>query len=221
MFANEVDERIELRLIQHHHCAELFKLMDANRDHLRPWHPWIDGIRSAGDLERSITGWLQQFAGKRGFHAGIWHEGKLCGMINHLTIDWLNRSTVLSYWLDEAHQGRGIMTAACRKFVSHAFRTIQLNRVAIECASDNTRSRRIPERLGFKIEGIIRGIEWLHDRYADHAMYSLLRTDVLHGDSQSVGDSTREEFRNEVPARHNAAKSRFESISLEAANACS
>ncbi len=162
--------------------------MDANRKHLRPWHPWIDLIRSTADLDRFITEWLQQLSKNRGFHAGIWHEGELCGVINHLNIDWLNRSTVLSYWLDEARQGRGIMTDACRAFVSHAFHTLQLNRVTIECASRNTRSRGIPERLGFKFEGVIRGAEWLHDHFADHAIYGLLKGDQSHGSSMSVTD---------------------------------
>jgi ribosomal-protein-serine acetyltransferase len=177
MFTHKINGQIELQLIQHSHCRELFNLMEANRKHLRPWHPWIELIKSTADLDRFITKWLQQFCNNRGFYAGIWHEGTLCGVINHLNVDWANRSTVLSYWLDEDHQGRGIMTAACRALVTHAFETLKLNRVTIECASENTRSRRIPERLGFKLEGIVRGAEWLHDTFADHAIYGLIKGD--------------------------------------------
>jgi ribosomal-protein-serine acetyltransferase len=188
MFSQKLNEQTELRLIQHLHGRELFKVIDGNRQHLRPWHPWVDLIKSTVDLDRFITGWLQQFSKNRGFHAGIWHEGNLCGIINHLNIDVLNRSTVLSYWLDESHQGRGIMTDACRAFVSHAFDALKLNRVTIECASENTRSRRIPERLGFKLEGMIRGAEWLHDHFADHAIYGLLKEDPFRRDSISVSE---------------------------------
>jgi hypothetical protein len=102
-------------------------------------------------------------------------------MINHLNVDWLNRWTALSYWLDAAHQGQGIMTACCRAMVDHGFNAWKLNRITIECATRNTRSRAIPERLGFKLEGIVRGIEWLHDCYVDHAMYGLLRSDYADG----------------------------------------
>jgi ribosomal-protein-serine acetyltransferase len=186
VFTCNVNSQIELRLIQHLHCRDLFKVMDANRNHLRPWHPWIDLINSTADLDRFITGWLQQLSKNRGFHAGIWHEGALCGVINHLNIDWLNRSTVLSYWLDEARQGRGIMTASCRALVSHAFLALNLNRVTIECASKNARSRRVPERLGFKFEGVVRGAEWLHDHFADHAIYGLLKEDKPGAELASV-----------------------------------
>lgn len=188
MFSHKINRHTELQLIQHPHARDLYKLMDANRKHLRPWHPWIDLVRSTADVDRFITGWLQQLSNNRGFHAAIVHQGKLCGAINHLNVDWLNRATVLSYWLDEGHQGLGIMTAACEAFISHAFNAMNLNRVTIECASDNTRSRRIPERIGFKFEGIIRSAEWLHDHYADHAIYGLLKGDRRDGDSPTRTD---------------------------------
>jgi len=188
MFSHRIDQRTELRLIQQPHSRELFAVIEANRGHLRQWHPWVDLLKTPADMDRFITTWLQQMARYRGFHAGIWEDGKLCGEINHLNIDWSNRSTVLSYWLDEAYQGRGIMTAACRVFVSHAFQTLNLHRVTIECAAGNARSRRIPERLGFKFEGIIRGAEWLHDHFADHAIYGLLKGDKV----QEEQFSTRE-----------------------------
>lgn len=190
MFTHKVDERIELQLIQPLHGAELFKVMDANRKHLHPWHPWIELVRSNGDVDGLIGGWLKQLAGNRGFHAGIWHDGKLCGVINHLNIDWANRSTWLSYWLDEAHQGRGIMTNACRAFIAHTFDAFRLNRVTIECASANIRSRGIPERLGFKLEGILRGVEWLHDHYADHVVYGVLKGEFTRRDSMKIEESS-------------------------------
>ncbi len=81
------------------------------------------------------------------------------------------------------------MTASCRAFVSHAFFTWKLNRVTIECATQNTRSRAIPERLGFKLEGITREIEWLRDHYVDHALYGLLKSDQTDGNSTNVQGS--------------------------------
>ena len=71
------------------------------------------------------------------------------------------------------------MTASCHAVVYHTFNTLKLNRIAIQCATENTRSRAIPERLGFKLEGIVREAEWLYDHYVDHALYSLLRSDNI------------------------------------------
>ncbi len=169
--------KTELWLLEPQHSEALFRLVDANRQHLRRWHPWADRITAVSAAEMLIAAGLTQFAQRRGFCAGIWFEGQLCGAINHVAVDWANRATALSYWLDEAHQGRGIMTAACRICTRHAFESWKLNRVGIECGAENTRSRAVAERLGFRFEGIVRGAELLHGRYVDHALYSLLRVD--------------------------------------------
>lgn len=181
MFHQKVDERTELRLLGAENAPELFRVLEGNRDHLRAWHPWVDLMRSAGEVEKAIALWLRQNEAKRGFYAGIWFDGELCGVVNHLNVDWANRSVFLSYWLDAAHQGKGIVTACVRALVAHAFETWKLNRVTIECATENARSRRIPERLGFKLEGITRSSEWLHDRFVDHAIYGLLRGEYEGG----------------------------------------
>ena len=191
MFYYKVDEQIELRLIERHHGAELLKLVDVNRVHWQQWHPLIrDTLRSAADVEQFIVRRLQQFANNLGFCAGVWFEGHLCGMIYHVNVDWINRWCSLSYWLDEAHQGKGIMTASCRVFVSHAFTTWKMNRITIQCAAQNTRSRAVPERLGFTFEGIVREMEWLYDHYVDHAVYGLLKSDHTDGSSSNAAEST-------------------------------
>src|SRR5271166_3791918 len=62
VFSHKINRHTELQLIQHPHARDLYKLMDANRKHLRPWHPWIDLVRSTADVDRFITGWLQQLS---------------------------------------------------------------------------------------------------------------------------------------------------------------
>jgi len=42
------------------------------------------------------------------------------------------------------------MTLVVRALVDHALRTWELNRVEVRAAPGNTRSRAIPERLGFQ-----------------------------------------------------------------------
>ena len=177
MFTSKVNSRTEMRLIGRQHTGKLFELVDSNREYLRPWHPWVDGIHAVDDMSKMVSAWEQQNANNRGFCAGILFDGRLCGVIHHLNVDWPNRWTALSYWLDAAHQGQGIMTECCKALIAYGFNFWNLNRITIECATENTKSRAIPERLGFKLEGVVRGVEWLHDRYADHAIYGLLRVE--------------------------------------------
>jgi len=59
---------------------------------------------------------------------------------------------------------------ACRYF----FDALGLNRVEIRCDPANTRSRAIPERLGFTQEGVLRQVGTLSHGYYDHVVYGLL-----------------------------------------------
>ncbi|HUP80906.1 MAG TPA: GNAT family protein, partial [Pirellula sp.] len=102
-----------------------------------------------------------------------------CGMIGFHEIDLANHAASIGYWLSSTFQGRGIMTRACRAVVDHARKDLDLNRVVIRCATENRKSRAIPERLGFHLEGIQREAEWLNDRFVDLAAYSLLKSDDL------------------------------------------
>jgi ribosomal-protein-serine acetyltransferase len=69
------------------------------------------------------------------------------------------------------------MTKACRFLVDYAFAELKLNRVEIRCATGNHKSRAIPERLGFKLEGTVRQAEWLYDHFVDHALYGMLASE--------------------------------------------
>lgn len=177
MFEFKVDDQISLRLLEPRHADALFALTNANREHLRQWLPWLDTVASVTDTSNFIETTRKQFVANDGFIAGIWYQGELAGVVGHNSIDWLNRIGRLGYWLGAGLQGRGIMTKSCRALVTHAFAELQLNRVDIRCAAGNSRSRAIPERLGFRQEGVIRQAEWLYDRFVDHVVYGMLASE--------------------------------------------
>src|SRR5208337_3096322 len=159
-FHLKVTDEIELRLLEEEHAQETFNLTDANRQHLRKWLPWVDQTRSVTDTAAFIVSCSRRFSENGGFQVVIWFKDHLCGMIGHHEIDRPNRSTSMGYWLDASHQGKGIMTASCRVMINHAFRDLDLHRVVIRCATENRRSRAIPERLGFELEGVARQSEF-------------------------------------------------------------
>jgi len=181
-FHLKVTDEIELRLVEEQHAQGIFALTDGNRQHLRKWLPWVDQTRSVTDTSAFIAASSKQLTENGAFQVGIWFRLHLCGMIGHHGIDRPNRSTSLGYWLDASHQGKGIMTASCRTIINHAFRELDVHRVVIRCATENRRSRAIPERLGFALEGVARQSEWLYDHFVDHATYGLLRTDEVRLD---------------------------------------
>jgi ribosomal-protein-serine acetyltransferase len=177
VFTQNVDENTYLKQLQLEDADDLFVLTDSCRDYLREWLPWVDGTKSVKDSETFIRTTLSQAAGGNGFQTGIWHHAKLVGVIGLHQVDSFNRTTSIGYWLGESFQGKGLMTKACRTLVDYAFNKMRLNRVEIRCGVENKQSRAVPERLGFKQEGVIREGEWVYDHFVDHKVYGMLKND--------------------------------------------
>jgi ribosomal-protein-serine acetyltransferase len=170
-----IDEVTSLRVLREDDSAELFAVTDANRAFLRRWLPWVDAVTSEEDSQSFLATVVAQRKEGRGPTFGILRAGALVGVVGYLPIDRVNRTGEIGYWLAEHEQGRGVMTACCRFVVRYGFHTLDLNRIQIAAGTDNVASRAIPERLGFKFEGILRGRENLYGTFIDHAMYAQLR----------------------------------------------
>lgn len=174
MFTLKVNEKVSLKLLEQVDAKELFALVDESRNYLREWLPWVDNMKQESDYAPVIEMWLKQFSSHDGFQAGILYKGELAGMAGFHSIDWPNRLTSIGYWLGEKYQGHGIMTAAVKALIDLAFSEYRLNRVEIKCGVENEKSKSIPERIGFKQEGIIRDAEYLYDHFHDCALFSIL-----------------------------------------------
>lgn len=164
-----------LKLLEIRDAPAMFQRTSENREYLKQWLPWLNSIQTVNDSEQFIVSALEMYRLNQGRHYGIWYRGQFAGTLGNHGVNWANRKTTIGYWLAEQFQGRGLMTAAVAAYIDElAFGKWQLNRVEIAAATENWKSRAIPERLGFTLEGIIRQNEWLYDHYVDHAVYGLL-----------------------------------------------
>lgn len=174
MFSRRIDERIVLQLTIPHFAGELFKLTNANRPYLRQWLPWLDQVQDIDDTKSFIKKQLQLFADGKALHATIFLEGKIAGVVAYNTIDSSNASGQIGYWLAEKYCGSGIMTACVSNLVDLGQDFLRLHRVEIRCATENKKSRAIPERLGFEKEGVLRRVEKVNNQWFDHVLYAKL-----------------------------------------------
>lgn len=62
----------------------------------------------------------------------------------------------MGYWLDSRFTGQGLMLEAVQTLTQMAFSTLKARRVEILCDVRNTGSRRVVEKAGFALEGILR-----------------------------------------------------------------
>jgi ribosomal-protein-serine acetyltransferase len=173
MLNQKIDRNTELKLLEMEDSAELFALTDKNREYLRQWLPWLDSTNTIEDSKDFIRFSLEKYTGNKAFEAGIWFKGKLAGVIGLHEINWVNDSTAIGYWLGEEFRGNGIMTRTCQAVINYCFAELNLKNIYINCAVENARSRAIPERLGFQLEGIKENAEMLYGKIFDHAVYSL------------------------------------------------
>jgi ribosomal-protein-serine acetyltransferase len=176
-FCLHVDEHTEVRLLRPEDADSLYDVTIRNREWLAPWMSWMDGVIDVSDTYSFLRDAEKEAYEHSAFKAGIWRGGTLIGCIDLHQIDWSNANARIGYWLDEEHTGQGIMTRAVRLLAEYAFEALDLHRVEIHVATENHPSRRIPERLGFKMEGVLREVQRLRGAYYDHALYALVRDD--------------------------------------------
>jgi ribosomal-protein-serine acetyltransferase len=177
MIKLQVEDGLYLKSLELKDAEDLLPLVDGNCAYLREWLPWLDMTRTIDEMIAFVDSAIRQQSAGLGFQAGIWYRNQIVGIIGYHHLEWANRSTCIGYWLAEPFQHRGVMTKACRALVEYAFEDWHLNRIEIRCAVGNTKSRAIPERLGFRAEGTLREAEWLYDHYVDHVVYGMLASD--------------------------------------------
>jgi ribosomal-protein-serine acetyltransferase len=166
-----------LGMLEEHRAYDLFSVVDRNREHLRAWLPWVDATQTPDDSAAYIRSALERIAHNQGRTAVMLHGRDIAGVIGTHAFDWLNRRAELGYWIAREHQGKGVVTEACRVVIHYLFEELALHRVEIHCATGNDRSISVAKRLGFTEEGRLRESLRLNARYHDRVVFAMLRQD--------------------------------------------
>jgi len=166
----DLGDGIALRTYVPGDAEELFALVDASRDRLRPWMIWEPTTKTVEDTRAFIQACLSSsdFEGN-----GLWREGRLVGGIG-LSLDTLANSGEIGYWLSGGHEGQGIVTRACARLFDFAFDELGLHRMELQAAVANTKSRAVAQRLGMREEGVARDGCRVADGYLDAVTYGIL-----------------------------------------------
>ena len=111
---------------------------------------------------------------------------RLQGYVGIADISSEHRLGELSFWIGRPYWGRGLAEKAGRAALTHAFDTLELNRLQAFCMVRNAASGRVLEKLGFRREGLLaqRVLKW--SIFEDVTAYGLLRHDWNTRDAQST-----------------------------------
>ncbi|WP_119393982.1 GNAT family N-acetyltransferase [Salinibius halmophilus] len=178
MFAYQVNEQIELHFLTHDFAEPLFELIQQNFDMLAEWFPWPAFTKEVADSEQFIQRQLEAYARQKVWPLAIVVNGELAGMTDLHNINRDHRSAEVGYWLASRFQGQGVVTKALAAMLPLAFDLYDLHVIRIDAEEDNLASRNVAERLGFQLDGVIRGKIVRDQQPRDLAVYSLLRSEI-------------------------------------------
>lgn len=172
-----VTQAIELSFISESDSKFTFPIIDAQRDYLREWLPWVDTTTSEQHLKSFYKFCQQKKLDNNGFECLIKFQGIPIGQIGLHKIDSANKCTSIGYWLSEKYQGKGIITQSCKALIDYCFDELSINRIEIKCAIENKKSNKIPLSLSFRHEGILKGAELLNGQFIDANLYAITKTE--------------------------------------------
>ena len=174
-----------LRRLAVEDASALFAVVDRDRERLGAWFPWVEATRSQRDEEAWIRHLRMDPEARDGL--GIFVGDDLVGGAG-LLVDPFRIVGEIGYWIRTDHEGRGLVTAAVRVLLREGFDLVGLHRITIRAGVDNARSRAIPERLGFREEGVLRGEGRGSGGFYDLVVYGLLEDEWREREA-AVGDA--------------------------------
>jgi len=146
---------------------------------LRPWMPWAEKAPTVEDSEENIRRAVARFRTREDLRLQLYlKDGTFAGGSGLHRIDWDVPKFEIGYWLRTSLCGRGYMTEAVSAITSFAFDTFGARRVEIITDARNERSWRVPERLQFPLEGLLKSHVRDHHGYLrDTRIYARTRAD--------------------------------------------
>ncbi|CAM5331122.1 RimJ/RimL family protein N-acetyltransferase [Streptomyces sp. DSM 41037] len=174
MYAIPLTPTAELRPLEPWQAPEFLAHIDRARAHTDRWIPWATYSTDLDSARATLQSYADKQAADRGRVHGIWQEGTLVGGVMFVHFDAASGTCEIGVWSEPAGEGHGLVTAAVRHLLDHAFVTRGLHRAEWRTNPLNTRSRSVARRLGMTLDGTLRRSATHHGTRIDIEVWSLL-----------------------------------------------
>lgn len=166
-----VSDALELRAVEERYAADLHNLVVKNKTFLQTAFDWAQHVGSEDDTRRNVQS--NQMLHQRGYAKMflIFKDDALVGVLSFNTIEPMNKTGYIGYWLDEGHQGQGNLSRSLQAFMSYYAERGEIRRFVIKCRVANQHSNGVAVRNGFTLEGCLREAEYLNGRFDDVNIY--------------------------------------------------
>ncbi|MFD3542947.1 GNAT family N-acetyltransferase [Streptomyces sp. NPDC058662] len=156
MFSIALADDAQLFPLEVRHAEEFLAHMDRGREYIGE-HIVLPDVATDLDAARAfLANYAQRTAADGGRIYGIRVDGTLVGGVLFRTFDAAAGNCEMGCWLEPAAAGRGLVTAACRVLLDHAFGERGMHRVEWLASAANTKSLAVAARLGMTREGVMR-----------------------------------------------------------------
>lgn len=119
---------------------------------------------------------ISQHDGVDGLWRAISVDGKICGSISiEKKEDVYGADCEIGYMLLDACKGKGIMTEAVSRMCLLAFEKLDIIRITGLAYSPNAASRRVLEKNGFQLEGLLKNAVCKNGNIYDLVFYGKLK----------------------------------------------
>lgn len=136
----------------------VYEAMQASLKELKPWMPWANREQSKEEVEIIVREAHAKFLTREDLRLHIFNRetGEFIGGTGLHRMNWDVPKFEIGYWIDKRQSGKGYITESTKALTEFAFHELHAKRVEIRCDRKNTKSRAIPEKLGFILEGILK-----------------------------------------------------------------
>lgn len=146
---------------------------------LKPWLLFAQELPTVEETEINLREAYINFLKRESFRFLIFDKdtNDFIGVTSFDNIYWDIPKSEIGYWINTSYSGKGYMTEAVKELVDYGLDSLNFRRIEIRCESTNYKSRAIPERLGFVLEGTLRNEDLSADRreLTDTCVYSVVR----------------------------------------------
>lgn len=154
-------ERLVLRMPKPGDGAVINSAIRASINELKPWLPFAQTTPTAEETEINILEAHLLFMKKENLRYLIFSKetGEFIGSTGFHSIEWEIPKMEIGYWINTEASGFGYMSEAISALTDLALNGFGCKRLEIRCDAENYKSRAIPEKLGFVLEGVLHNDE--------------------------------------------------------------
>jgi len=151
-------ERLLIRMPKPGDGKVVHAAINASLPELKPWMIFAQKEQTEQEVEANIREAYVNYLSRKDLRLLVFlkESGQFIASSGLHRIDWSIPQFEIGYWIDSRYSGKGYITEAVQGITDFALNELKARRIEIRCDANNVKSRAIPEKLGYTLEGILK-----------------------------------------------------------------